>query len=150
MRQAFRPLIVLLLVVVGMGALVMFSPRQRENSTGKELIPWKTDFDAAKAEAAKSGKPVFAYFGATWCGPCQSLKKTTWADPRVEQALRAYVAVHVDVDDHPDLARRYVPTPSNPQGGIPAFRVLDRDGQVVKELTGAVPPDEFLKWLGEG
>jgi len=148
MRHAFRPLIVLLLVVAGMGALVMLSSPPRAKPT-EGAIPWQTDFDAARAEAAKSGKPVFAYFGATWCGPCQGLKTTTWADARVQQALRAYVPVHVDVDDHPDLSRKYVPTPSNPEGGIPAFRVLDQKGQVVKELTGAAPPDEFLRWLGE-
>lgn len=27
---------------------------------------WLTDFDAAKAEAAKTGKPIFAYFTRTY------------------------------------------------------------------------------------
>jgi len=27
---------------------------------------WVTDFDAAKAEAAKTGKPIFAYFTRTY------------------------------------------------------------------------------------
>jgi thiol:disulfide interchange protein len=109
--------------------------------SGRELIPWRNDLAAAQREAGTTHKPVFAYFTAQWCGPCQSLRHTTWADRAVANALQAYVPVKIDIDEHPDLAQRYAPS------YIPAFVVLNGDGSVAKEQTGALSPEDFLAWL---
>ena len=106
-----------------------------------EIVPWRTDFAAAQRESVTTAKPMLVYLTADWCGPCQSLKGTTWADASVERALRAYVPVKVDVDQHPDLARQYG------SDAIPRFVVLGKDGQIVKATEGALPPGEFLAWL---
>jgi thioredoxin 1 len=109
--------------------------------SGQERIPWRDDLAAAQRESAATHKPVFAYFTAQWCGPCQSLRHTTWADGGVANALQAYVPVKIDIDAHPDLAARYAPT------YIPAFVVLNGDGTVAKSETGALSPEDFLTWL---
>jgi thiol:disulfide interchange protein len=145
MKPAYKPVLFILLVILGMIAVAGVSALTRPDP----IIPWRTDWPAAQAEAQKSGKPVFAYFTADWCGPCQRMKRTTWSDKGVEAALRDYVPVMVDVDRQPDLARKYVPTPQNPEGGIPAFRVVDGQGQIVREAVGAMPPEEFVRWLGK-
>lgn len=147
MKDAYKPVWAILIIAAGVLAVAGFSTWNRAKAAN-ERIPWRTDFAAARAEAAQTGKPVFAYFTAEWCGPCQSLKSTTWADPKVEEALRKYVPVKIDVDQHADLAKRYLLTPSNLEGGIPAFRVLDDKGDVRKEIVGAMPPGDFLQWLG--
>ena len=69
------------------------------------------------------------------------LKSTTWADAEVESALRNFVPVKIDIDEHPDLARRY-----NPQG-VPYFAVLNSAGDPNKTAVGALPPSDFLAWL---
>jgi thiol:disulfide interchange protein len=107
----------------------------------KEIVPWRTDFAAARQEARSAGKPVFAYFTAAWCGPCQSLKHTTWADKDVEAALRGYVPVKIDVDQNQELARQY-----NVRA-VPSFAVLGGDGEPLKQVDGALPPEELLNWL---
>ncbi len=111
----------------------IFSPQER--------IPWRDDFAAAGRESIAAHKPVFAYFTAQWCGPCQSLRHTTWADAGVAKALSGYVPVKIDIDAHPDLAARYSPSE------IPTFVVLKEDGSVAKSQTGALGPDDFLAWL---
>jgi thiol:disulfide interchange protein len=127
-------------IVAFLGAVVVVSLVARALRP-KEIIPWRTDFAAATAEARQSNKPVFAYFTAEWCGPCQELKSTTWADKSVEAALRDYVPVKIDVDRRDDLAGEYhVPA-------VPAYVVLGTDGKTLRRTDGALPPDEFLRWL---
>ncbi len=114
----------------------------RAGSDAKERIPLGAfDFHAATVEAQTANKPLFLYFTATWCGPCQSLKSTTWADADVEKALSAYVPVKIDIDEHPDLARNY------PSDGIPHFVIANGDGKMLREQIGAMRPEDFLSWL---
>ena|SRR5687767_15817115 len=145
MKPAYKPVLLILLVILGMVAVAGVSALTQP----KQVIPWRTDWTAAQAEAQKTGKPLFAYFTAEWCGPCQQMKRKTWSDASVEAALRDYVPVMVDVDRQPDLARRYVPTPQNREGAIPAFRVVDQQGQIVRETVGAMKAEEFLEWIGK-
>ncbi len=138
MNSALKPvwgILVILVAVIGFQAATkFFAP--------KEIIPWRTDFDAASAEARASGKPLFAYFTAEWCGPCQGLKRTTWADKSVNAALANYVPVKVDVDRYQSLAARYQTT------GIPRFIIMDADGTVKKASEPeAMEPERLLAWL---
>jgi thiol:disulfide interchange protein len=107
----------------------------------KEIIPWRTDFAAATSEARQANKPVFAYFTADWCGPCQGLKSTTWADKSVEAALRDYVPVKIDVDRRDDLAGQYH------VAAVPTYVVLGADGETLRKTDGALAPEELLRWL---
>ena len=137
MRTAYKPFWFILAVLC---ALILIAGISRMNDA-PERIPWRTDFTAARHEAASTNKPLFAYFTAPWCQPCQRLKHTTWADAGVEQSLKAYVPVEIDIDTHQDLAARYAPD------GIPTFVVLDRDGVAIKSGGGPMSPEEFLAWL---
>ena len=136
----YRPIWLLFVVLVALTLIVGIS-QWRQASAGHEIIPWRTDFAAAQKESAATHKPVMLYLTATWCGPCQSLRGTTWADTSVDKALRDYVPVKVDVDEHPDIARQY--------GGdaIPRFVVIDQSGTVEKATEGALPPEDFIAWL---
>ena len=53
----------------------------------------------------KENEIVFVDFFATWCGPCKMLA------PEIEKLADEYVGqvpvVKVDVDEEPELARRY-------------------------------------------
>jgi thiol:disulfide interchange protein len=107
----------------------------------KEIVPWRLDPTTAMAEARTKNKPAFLYFTATWCGPCQSLKHTTWADPAVAKALADYVPIKIDVDQFGDLAQQY------PSDTVPHFVVIDGDGKVVRDFSGVLDSKEFLDWL---
>jgi putative thioredoxin len=71
--------------------------------------------------------PVVVDFWAAWCGPCRSGE---------------FALVKVDVDANQELALRYQIQ------GIPAVKAF-RDGQVVREFVGALPPGAVAQFLDE-
>jgi len=77
-------------------------------------------------EVLEAQEPVLVDFYASWCGPCRALAPTLDA-LAVELAGRAKV-VKLDVDQAPELARRYqvafIPCPVVFSGGEEADRLV--------------------------
>src|SRR4051812_48613290 len=141
-NTAMRPLFGLFLILLAMSLVV----GGRKLFEGKERIPWRTSYAAARDEARATNKPMLVYFTATWCGPCQELKHTTWADADVDKALQAYVPVKLDIDlpENRVLATRFK------VDGIPRYLVLrqdDDEGRPVKDQVGYMDAEQFLGWL---
>src|SRR3954451_16275422 len=141
MKDAYRPIWVLLFVVAGVAAVVGIARMRnadRAATDAQERIPWTTDFAAARARSTETNKPILIYFTASWCGPCQRMKGTTWADDRVAAAAAQYIPVKVDIDEQGDLARQFG------IDGIPHVEVIGPDGTRRLVTSGAAGPDEFL------
>ena len=88
-------------------------------------------------EVLNSDKPVLLDFWAPWCGPCRMVV------PMVEQiaAERPDVKVgKINIDEEFELARQFGIS------SIPTLVVM-KNGQVVRQATGARPKDQILALL---
>src|SRR5438045_9357011 len=104
MKQSLKPFFGILLIAAGVAGFIFVPKLLRAN----EVVPWTSDYAAAKQQAAAQHKLVLLYFTATWCGPCQEMKHTTFADREVERAVTAkLVQVKLDVDEKSPLPHQY-------------------------------------------
>ena len=97
-------------------------------------------YEAALAQAEKEQKLLIVDFTASWCPPCKKMEKDTWPDARVQAWLKENaIAIQVDVDENPKLARQYSIE------SIPAVVAL-RGGKEFDRSVGYVDPARFLSW----
>jgi len=82
--------------------------------------------------------PVVVDFWAEWCGPCRQLGPALEA--AVDKRAGKVELAKVDVDSNQSLSASFGIQ------GIPAVKAF-RDGQVVAEFTGAIPPAQIELWL---
>jgi thiol-disulfide isomerase/thioredoxin len=97
--------LILLAIVV---LLVYLLPALVGEKGGNGVVKWRTDFEIATREANQSGRPMLVEFTASWCPPCQKMKKVVWTNERVaDEANAKFVPVMVDVDEQAKVAGYY-------------------------------------------
>ena len=99
--------------------------------------------EQAFAEATKTGKPVFLYWGAVWCPPCNQLKATLFRNPAFIRKTRLFVPVYLDGDT--EAAQKL-----GEQFGIlgyPTLVLFSPKGEEITRLPGGMSLDLYPQML---
>jgi thioredoxin-related protein len=114
-------------------------------------IAWKqaasdADVDAAFAAARAETKPVFVYWGAKWCPPCNQVKATLFNRQDFIERSRAFLPVYIDGDSPgaQRLGSRFRVS------GYPTMLLFKPTGEEVTRLPGEVDPARYAEVLNLG
>jgi len=112
---------------------------------GEASIPWRGDVEAALEDARSHNMPAILDAGAEWCAACKELEHRTFTDPRVVEALRRFVCIHVDMTDF-DTAQAHLKALGIEVPSLPWVAFFLPDGRLNPgvTLTDFEPPDAFL------
>ena len=91
-------------------------------------------YASAFGEAQATNRPMVVIVTATWCAPCQVLKKQVLTPLEAEKGFQNVVLAYVNMDKEPALAKQLVGNQ-----GIPQVIVFEKNSQkkwVRRNLTG--------------
>ena len=99
--------------------------------------------DAAFAQARQAGLPLFLYWGAAWCPPCNRIRATVFERADFAQLASSFVALHIDGDSAgaQQLAERFHVR------SYPTLIVYRPDGTEITRLPCELDGERFMEIL---
>ena len=116
----------------------------------KTVIDWvkpvDANIDAIFAQAKAANKPVFLYWGAVWCPPCNQIKATVFNRQDFIDRSGFFVPVYLDGDTQgaQKLAARFKVR------GYPTMILFKPDGTELTRLPGEVDSNQYMEVLSLG
>lgn len=109
-----------------------------------EEVQWRTDYNAARIEAQKTGLPIVIDFSTDWCVHCKKLDVTTFRDPAVAACLNGnFIPLKLDGDKEKRLVEALRIQ------GYPTLILAGPDGRILKTIEGYRDAARFREDLQE-
>ncbi len=83
----------------GSGSATAAVPHATSHADAPGIDWFAGDVGAAFELAKSANKPVFLYWGAKWCPPCQQLKSSVFSRSDFISKSKQFIAVYLDGDD---------------------------------------------------
>ncbi|MEM7700091.1 MAG: thioredoxin family protein [Verrucomicrobiota bacterium] len=101
------------------------------------------DYSEAVEAATEAGKPVVVVFSASWCPPCQQMKRAVYPSSEVATYHDQFVWAYLDADE----GKNREVMESHQVQGIPHIAFLGSDGEVLGQFSGGVSATTFAGYL---
>lgn len=126
----------LFLVIIG---FVAFIGCKKQETAEKSKINWfQGEMTEALAQAKKEDRPLFVYWGAAWCPPCNVLKATVFKDSSFVESTKKFISVYLDGDT--EQAQEWGEKLF--AAGYPTLMILNSQGKEVVRLSGGGTPQD--------
>lgn len=123
--------LILLMLVIAFAGVCLAEP---------EIFSDKS-FEQDRIAAGETDKLHVIYFTASWCPPCQQMKKTTWVDESLVGWLEEHAIVSsVDVDEFNEISQDHFVS------AMPTIAVYENDEELARTV-GYQDAVEFKSWL---
>ena len=127
-----------------LAALAVVTPAFADNFP-KGSPKFEKSYRSALSDAKKSGKPVVLVFSASWCPPCQTMKKEVYPSAVVKEYHDKFIWAYLDVDDNDNEKA----SKEFGVSGIPHVQFLDASGKSVDKQVGSTSPEAFAGKLAD-
>ena len=108
--------------------------------------PEGASLDAVFTKAKAENKPVFLYWGAVWCPPCNQIKATVFNRPDFVERSKGFIPVYLD-GDTPGAQKLGTQFKVR---GYPTTILFKPDGTELTRLPGEVDAAQYMQILKMG
>jgi len=127
-----------LLLPVVTSAIFLFA----SNAPAVEPVMWRTDYNAARKEAAEKGLPLFLVIGTDNCFYCRKLEAGPFRDAAIAgHLMRNFIPLKVDANKEPNLAKALKVQV------YPTMVLAGADGKIVAFIEGFLEADRLDEQL---
>jgi thioredoxin-related protein len=93
----------------------------------------------------KQNKPLFLYWGAVWCPPCNQIKKKVFSSKEFQDKVKSFIPVYLDGDEK----RAQVWGEKLKAKGYPTMIVFSPAGKEVMRMPIGISAKEYAKVLDD-
>lgn len=131
----------------------LFTVFQHTSFAKEPALQWLS-YNEGQALAKQLKKPILIYFYASWCGYCTKMENDVFPDKTVQQLLRKFILIGVNIDSDNMVV---VDGKKMPEGefarnsgvsGTPTFSFQEFDGNDISQIPGYINLEKFTGILG--